>query len=567
MVVIGNPPYSGHSSNKGVWIEGLIDSYKKEPGGHQRLQERNSKWINDDYVKFIRFAEHMIEKNGEGVLGFITNHGYLDNPTFRGMRWKLMHSFDSIHVLDLHGNAKKKEVCPDGSPDKNVFDIMQGVAIVVAVNHRARTEKKPLAKVHHRDIWGSRDAKGATLWSASLSTSDWQEVQPTTPQFYFVPKDFELQTQYESGFSIIDLMSVRVLGFQTHRDAFAVAGSQPEMIERLEDLRDLSQSDADVRERYKLRDNRDWQLSPQRGNLADNPAWQSALTDCLYRPFDRRSCHLGYETMDYPRTEIIQHVLHRANLTLLLPRQLSLAGFSHVLTTDLPAESCAVSAKTKEQNQVFPLYLYPDDDTLDQSIRVNFAPKLYARICKTAGLTGAPAAKDGTEAFRSATGETRPDEVKVFDYIYGVLHCPAYRETYAEFLKIDFPRFPFPPSPEIFRKVSEQGEALRRLHLMEDTAISEAKFPFEGEGDSIVGKSRFEGGKVWINKEQGFVGVPAVAWDFPIGGYQPAQKWLKDRKGRVLSWDDIRHYQKIIKILAETDRIMQSIEMPLAATD
>jgi len=151
----------------------------------------------------------------------------------------------------------------------------------------------------------------------------------------------------------------------------------------------------------------------------------------------------------------------------------------------------------------------------------------------------------------------------VFDYIYGVLHCPAYRETYTEFLKIGFPSIPFPPSPELFQRISEQGEALRRLHLMEDAAIGEAKFPFEGEGDSIVDKPRFEGGKVWINKDQGFADVPAITWDFPIGGYQPAQKWLKDRKGRVLSWDDIRHYQKIIKILAETDRIMRGIEMPL----
>lgn len=215
-----------------------------------------------------------------------------------------------------------------------------------------------------------------------------------------------------------------------------------------------------------------------------------------------------------------------------------------------------------------PLYLYPEEGTLDQSIRVNFDPKLYTRIREAAGLTGTSAGPDGTDAFRRASADARPDEVKVFDYIYGVLHCPAYRETYAEFLKIDFPRVPFPPSPEVFRKVSEQGEALRRLHLMEDPAIGEAPYPFHGDGDSVVDKPRYESGRVWINGKGGegqyFDNVPAVAWSFPIGGYQPAQKWLKDRKGRALTYDDIRHYQKIIKILAETDRIMREIDMPLA---
>ena len=210
-----------------------------------------------------------------------------------------------------------------------------------------------------------------------------------------------------------------------------------------------------------------------------------------------------------------------------------------------------------------PLYLYPEEGTLDLSIRVNFDTKLYDRIRDAAGLTGAPIAPDGTDAFRKATGEARPDEVKVFDYIYGVLHCPAYRARFAEFLKIDFPRVPFPASPDSFRAISEQGEALRRLHLMEDATIGATPYPFHGDGNSVVEKPRHENGQVWINANQHFDGVPDIAWQFHIGGYQPAQKWLKDRKGRALTYDDIRHYQRIIKILAETDRIMRTIELPL----
>jgi len=167
--------------------------------------------------------------------------------------------------------------------------------------------------------------------------------------------------------------------------------------------------------------------------------------------------------------------------------------------------------------------------------------------------------------FRSATRDERPVEVKVFDYIYGVLHSPAYRETYAEFLKIDYPRIPYPPSPAVFRRVSEKGEQIRRLHLMEPAAIGDTPYPYRGDGDDVVasGYPKFESGKVHINKDQYFADVPEIAWGFHIGGYQPAQKWLKDRRGRSLSWDDIGHYQKIVKILAETDRVMKEIELPL----
>lgn len=207
-------------------------------------------------------------------------------------------------------------------------------------------------------------------------------------------------------------------------------------------------------------------------------------------------------------------------------------------------------------NSLFPLYLYPAEDELDQTRRVNLNPKLYSKINKLAA--------------HPDHGE--PDEVAVFDYIYGVLHSPHYRETFAEFLKIDFPRIPWPASPDVFWHVREKGETLRHLHLMEDAAIGGTPYPLNGEGDSVVDKPEFVAtngglGEVWINKTQRFANVPGISWDFFIGGYQPARKWLKDRKGRGLSFDDIRHYQKIIKILAETDRIMGEIQLPLGVED
>lgn len=566
MVVIGNPPYSGESANKGEWITGLMDAYKKEPGGKQKLQERNPKWINDDYVKFIRLAEHMIEKNGEGVLGFITNHGYLDNPTFRGMRWQLMDSFDSVHVLDLHGNSKKKEVSPDGSPDKNVFDIMQGVAIIIAVKHRCEGKQaKPLAKVWHGDVWGSRASKGETLWEGTLSTLANSELPEKAPQYPFVPRDYAVEEAYAKGFSVAELMPVNSVGIVTARDGLTIDMDKDALWHRVQDF--AKGEPEEMRSRYALgKDVRDWQVRWAQDDVNAHFGPEH-LTRIAYRPFDTRWTYYTGNSrgfMCYPRDDVMRHLAGYQRLALQVSRQRKSPGeYSNLLVHEGLSESSFVSNKTSEIGNSFSLYLYPEENTLDQSIRVNFDPKLYAKIRKAAGLAGTPAAPDGTDVFRRATGDARPDEVKVFDYIYGVLHAPAYRETYAEFLKIDFPRVPFPPSPEVFRAVSKQGEALRRLHLMEDSAIGATPFPFEGEGDSIVDKPRFEGGKVWINQDQGFASVPAIAWDFPIGGYQPAQKWLKDRKGRVLTYDDIRHYQKIIKILAETDRIMREIEMPL----
>ena len=573
MCVIGNPPYSGESANKGEWIMGLMEAYKQEPGGKQRLQERNPKWINDDYVKFIRFAEHMIDQNGEGVLGFITNHGYLDNPTFRGMRWHLMNSFDRIYVLDLHGNSKKKEVAPDGSADKNVFDIMQGVAIIIAVKHKHGGKKpKPLAEVYHGDLWGARDGKYSALWDGTAKGLSPHGLQHKAPMYPMVQRDYDLEEVYLDGFSVAEFMPFNQIGFQSHRDDFAVAFDREQIAARLRLMADKSVESDRVRELFNIKDNRDWQLASARHRYQEYESELSKrISECDYRPLDRRFCHLDETAMDYPRWDIMSNCTDGLNFGVNFTRQTKSREWRNCIASLYPTP--AVFVEIKDGSNFAPLYFRED---MEGALRLNFDPKLYAKIRAAAGLTGKAAAPDSamvtSGAFRTATGNARPDEVQVFDYIYGVLHCPAYRETYAEFLKIDFPRVPFPPSPEVFAAISEQGEALRRLHLMEDTAIGPAPYPFHGEGESVVDKPRFEPqpdgtGRVYINGKGGegqyFEGVPPVSWGFPIGGYQPAQKWLKDRKGRALSWDDIRHYQKIIKILAETDRIMAGITMPL----
>ncbi len=328
------------------------------------------------------------------------------------------------------------------------------------------------------------------------------------------------------------------------------------------------QPEAEVRIKYNLPpDVRDWQYEWAKADILGHLD-QKFIRRINYRPFDERwTLYTGNARgfIGWPVKQVMRHYVDHRNFGLLLPKACRDSAFAHIFVTDLPSEAIFLSSLTGSNAMNLPLYLYPEEGTLDQTIRVNFDPKLYAQIRKAAGLSGPQVAPDGTDAFRRATGDARPDEVKVFDYIYGVLHCPAYRATYAEFLKIDFPRVPFPPSPEVFASISEKGEALRRLHLMEDAAIGPAPYPFHGDGNSEVDKPRYENGQVWINADQYFDGVPAAAWEFHIGGYQPAQKWLKDRKGRALSWDDVRHYQRIIKILTETGRIMAEIELPIGA--
>ncbi|UYH54665.1 N-6 DNA methylase [Qipengyuania sp. SS22] len=543
MCVIGNPPYSGESANKGDHIMGLMEAYKTEPGGKERLKERNPKWVNDDYVKFIRMSEDLIAKNPSGgVLGFITNHGYLDNPTFRGMRWHLLKTFDKIWVLDLHGNAKKKEVSPDGSPDKNVFDIQQGVALIVAVRKDAGSDE--LAEVWHGDLWGSRKAKSEALREPpreSFSLVDTRE-----PRFEFGEVDHELEARFRAGFGLENLLPVNSIGIVTGADWKLVSSAK----------------------------------SPEIDRQAIGETYEAELEQGFsYRPFEAAKLYYDRRLIERDRYDVMRHYTSMPNIGILTTKAHRDQDFAHAFLTTKLSEAIFLSGTTASNAMNLPLYLYPEEDAAQADAlapterTLNLDPKLYRKICKAAGIDPDDIAGPQDD-FRAPTGDARPPEIKVFDYIYGVLHSPDYRRTFAELLKIDFPRIPFPASPEVFQHVSEKGEALRRLHLMEPAAIGEVNYPFMGdaeddEEDSVVasGHPKLKDARVYINKSQYFDGVPQVAWDFHIGGYQPAQKWLKDRKGRAISYADIGHYQSIVKILVETDRIMREIELPLETED
>jgi hypothetical protein len=541
MCVIGNPPYSGHSSNKGDWINGLMDVYKQSP---ELKRPAQAKWLSDDYVKFIRFSEHLIDRNGEGVLGFITNHSYLDNPTFLDMRQHLMRTFDRIHVIDLHGNTKKKEVAPDGKLDKNVFDIQQGVAIIIAVKKTPTSKTKKPATVFHADLWGSRAAKYAVLETARTSTTDFVDVTPEKAPWPFKSSDWGLRGIYYGFPSIPDWFAPNgrpAPGIVTTHDQFAISWSEAEARSKVEKFLN-TQSEEEARSIWKLCSQDQWNYDRAMLGLATG-AWRNMVKPIVYRPFDTRYTVYDSNVAVHRRERASRHMLH-GNLALCCLGQTK-DGIGGLAVEHIAGHKVFGAY---DISSIIPLYLYPDEQDLDKTVRVNLESKLWDELKKRAKHP-----EHGT-----------PDEVKVFDYIYGVLHCPAYRETYAEFLKIDFPRIPWPTTPEEFWTVAEHGGQLRRLHLMEPAAIGDAPYPFTGDGDNVVEAPRFEDGKVWVNKTQHFANAPEVSWSFYIGGYQPAQKWLKDRKGRALSFEDVKHYQRILKILSETDRIMRSIEMNLS---
>lgn len=527
MVIIGNPPYSGVSSNNTTYANALVDKYKVEPGGKVKLNERKH-WLNDDYVKFISFAEDMIAKNGEGIIAMITNHGFLDNPTFRGMRWHLTQTFDQIKIIDLHGNAKKKEVSPDGSKDENVFDIMQGVAIIIGI--KFKNSKKQNAKVEVADIYGKRQLKFNELLKNELK---FNQIKLDPKQFYLVDKNIEGKEDYEKGFSVADLFTLNTTGIVTMGDAFIISDTKRQLESRLQNFFNQEISEQELKSKYKLGKNyAGWVLENKKA-IKFNP---ERIIKLSYRPFDDKWTYFDNKLVWRTRTKTMQHFTPETNLGLVYKLGNAEENSASVHATNTIIDFRSWSRPGMQGGDyVSPLYLYHEDGTKTPNFNLDELKKLKLNL------------KDSYE----------PEDI--LDYIYAVLHSPTYRKKYKEFLKIDFPRVPVPKDDAEFNKFKQFGTKLRQLHLMQDSSLEDYITTYPEPGDDVVDKLKFEGGKVWINSEQYFGGVPEVAWNFYIGGYQPAQKWLKDRKGRKLSSEDLDHYQKIIKILVETDKLMTQI--------
>ncbi len=590
-VVIGNPPYSGHSENNGDWIMQLLrgkdimngettENYFEVDG--KPLGERNPKWLNDDYVKFIRYAQRINEKAGMGVLSFISNNGYLENPTFRGMRQSLMPTYDKIYLLDLHGSAKKKEKHPDGSKDENVFDIEQGVGIGAFIS----LPNSETMQISHKDLFGVRETAndsngkiGKYQWLAKneIGTSEWTDFEPQLPFYLLIPQDAILADEFHKGWKATEMMPTNVLGFQTHRDHFAIDLNYDALKKRIKTFRESELSNEQIYQLYNIKDNRDWQLTNARNAVRINDDWEDDLITCAYRPFDNRESCFSTVAMDYPRRELIDHVARKENLCLGLGRQGIAVGEDIWALIYVSREPVDANMFRRGGINVFPLYLYPTQkDKLfgvttrtpnfsDEFIK-EFSEKLNLRFEYDNGETENPNIASGNPDIFT------PEDV--FHYAYAVFHSPTYRSRYAEFLKIDFPRLPLTHDRNLFRKLGKTGAELVALHLLEDVKTPEG-WNLHTDGSMLIEnhdvaagypkKELFdtddEGrGKVYINKTAYFKNVSEEVWNFHIGGYQVCHKWLKDRKGRTLSSEDIAHYGKITVSLNETIRLMNSID-------
>lgn len=542
MVVLGNPPYAVSSTNKGDKIQNLIKVYK------ENLNERKIN-LDDDYIKFIRFAENQIEKTGYGVVAMITNNSFIDGITHRQMRKHLMETFDEIYVLDLHGNNKKKETAPEGGKDENVFSIMQGVS----VNLFLKTgENNGLAKVYHSEFFGKQKEKYELLNKSSFEVVNWKELEVFDPYYFFVPKDFEAQEEYEKGLGIEELFGICSSGIETAKDS-TVIQFQEDKLEKI--LLDFQNKDSDeLSNIYNLKKDKVLQV------VNDLERDQYQINKIQYRPFDTRYTiytNMSQGVLWRPRHKVMQHMIGD-NLGFVVKRGMSeLNSAMCFLSHTLIDRRFWSRPGMQGAEQLFPLYLYADDGT------------------KVSNLD-----KEIWQKINEVVGETEPEDI--LDYIYAVLHSPSYREKFQEFLKIDFPRVPYPENKENFWKLVELGRELRGLHLLESEKVNEFITTFPEGGSNIIEKGypkfiehpqahekirgqkvSLEGsgiGNVWINSEQYFGNVPEVAWNFYIGGYQPAQKWLKDRRERELSNEDLNHYQEMIVSLSETEKVMGEID-------
>jgi predicted helicase len=574
LVILGNPPYSGMSANRSdkevhfnkggrytthyqieedagsyklvqqtkeakrkitrkqkTWIGALIEYYKVIDG--QWLKEKNPKWLQDDYVKFIRFAQWKIDQAGEGVLGFITNHSYLDNPTFRGMRESLMNSFDEIYLLDLHGNSLKKEKCPDGSKDENVFDIRQGTAIALFIKNRNNNKNR---KVFYSELWGMRKEKYDWLINNDITTTKWQAIAPKSEFYFFVPRDEKFLKQYEKSPKITDIFPVNSVGIVTARDKFVIDTDKKVLKRRIRMFYDEKIPDELIGEPYKLKDKANWKLKSAREKVRNDKDWENSFAQILYRPFDIQWIFYHNALVERSRRNVMRHMMQE-NLSLSFMRQVSLEeNYSHVLISQHIVDN-RTFLSSKGITQQAPLYLYPDPDQKDlfseleesKERKPNISKKIFSAL--------------------SETYKTKPSPEDIFYYIYAVFYSNIYRTKYAQFLKTDFPRVPFTKDKHLFKKLAEYGKRLADLHLMQSSELDSPIAKFQGtpacaeqgaagRGNKQVDKIKYdkEGERVYINKDQYFEGIPENIWQYQIGGYQVCNKWLKDRKGKLMKF-------------------------------
>ena len=544
LVILGNPPYSYKSMNKNKWTEKLLktdldgaQSYFKIDG--EPLDEIKQSALQDDYVKFLRFAQWKIHKAGRGIVGLITNHSYLDNPTCRGMRQSLMDTFDEIYLLDLHGNSLKKETASDGGKDENVFDIRVGAAIALMVKHGKEQSKK----VAHRDLYGVRDLKYEWLDKSEFQEDDFDTLKPLSPFYLFIPQESGNQ-HYLKWKSLPDIFPENISGITTARDNLAIKDTEKELRNTIHRFASLDPKEARVA--FNLgKDGRDWKVASAQKDLKESGLDNNLIKPIEYRPFDTRYTYFtgkGSGFIRNPRTRVMKHMLHE-NIGLCFNRNVQI-DFAHIWVSTNVIDMHLFETGMKNA-YLAPLYLYPDEqkeDIFDSTEReFNIEPELLAQ-------------------FQAKWQDFVPHQL--FYYVYAILHSPKYRERFAQYLKIDFPRIPFTDDFGLFEKLAELGRELAELHLMKSARLSKpiAKYQGSGSNDTIE-FIRFDehNGTVQINDDKYFEGITTELWNYHIGGYQVLHKYLKDRKGKSLA--DPIHYCRMATALKETISLQTEIDL------
>ena len=360
MVVMGNPPYLGESKNKGRWILDLMESYKKEPGGLVKLKEKNSKWINADEIKFIRLAQHLIDKNGEGIIAFINPHSFLDNPTFRGMRWQLMNSFDKIYILDLHGNSTKKELSPDGTQDDNVFDIMQGVSINIFIKTKNKKTKQ-LADVFHYDLYGRREHKYNFLVNNSIQSIPYNILNAAHPMYFMSAKDLSIEGQYNHGFILSELFKINGNGIVSKRDSIAYREQKHEIKEIVQDFYDSSLSELKTKYQYVSWESRDGKIEFVKNNVLQYGIDNSFFVQCEYRPFDKKWTYYNGQSkgfLGWPVKQVMDNFINHENIGLVIGRQGQVVGGMQWNLAFISNTITDFNLYYRGGAMLFPLYLY-----------------------------------------------------------------------------------------------------------------------------------------------------------------------------------------------------------------
>ena len=576
-VVVGNPPYAGHSRNNQVpWIVDKVYDYKRNYPDLQKPGQ--AKWLQDDYVKFLRLAQWEITRSTSGVLGFITNHKWLDNPTFKGMRKHLLESFDQRTVLDLHGNANQKGTAQDGSPDENVFEIKQGVAISVLVRRPSPVFDEQWV-IKRSDSLGVDTSKFDTLLDNTTRSLAAESFSALPPEYIFERRDEDKKAEYEQLSSLPSIFSQNgdpAPGIVTTHDEFAISFTRKEAIEKVEALLS-TRNESEARKLFRLCSQSQWDYTQAKNELRSGK-WREEIVPILYRPFDVRFTVYDRYVAVHRRERVSRHFLARRNIGLSIPRACEIKrGWEHAFCTRLLIQHHTVSLK--EVNYLLPLWI--DGEWPDTEMGANIDPSVATSLKESIGLTY----RDRSAEWRTGwdgRGDLRADygPHDLFDWIYAVLHSESYRTRYAEFLKSDFPRVPLPGSAELFRKLVAAGHELLGLHVLESPKLDNPITTYTGPRNPEVVRVGWSVGTVWLDAGKtnareghraplpgtiGVYGVPEEVWDFHIGGYQVCHKWLKDRKGRTLSDEDVAHYQKIVVALSETIRIVAEIDEVIEA--